>query len=79
MFYCSRSRYWEGMQNVSLHLHGVTAFPRLVYFLVNCSPKFPWVSAASFIHLVAQEKDWGLFKYYKKYSSMKIHTLHLTP
>lgn len=55
----------------------VTALPRLVYFLVDCSPMPPWPSAATFTHLISQEKDRCLCKGYKKYSSMKIHTLHL--
>lgn len=55
----------------------VTAFNRLVYFLANCFPMPPWASAATFTHLVSQEKDICSCKDYKKYSSMKIHTLHL--
>lgn len=34
----------------------VTALPRLVYFLVDCSPMPPWPSAATFTHLISQEK-----------------------
>lgn len=47
----------------------VTAFPRLVSSLVNCSPMPPQVSAATFTHL--QEKDKYLCKVYEKYNSLK--------